>query len=221
MINTDVIKKRHSVRNYLDKDLDAETIRKLQVVIDECNAEGNLHIQLVSNEPKAFDGFMAHYGNFKGVRNYIALIGPRDKDLEEKCGYYGEKLVLTAEALGLNTCWVYMTYRKIKEAFQVNENEKLVCVIALGYGVEPGKTHSSKTLEDVVLVNGDMPAWFVNGVQMALLAPTAMNQQKFEFILDGNTVLATAGFGVCTKIDLGIVKYHFELGAGKENFNWK
>lgn len=221
MINTDVIKKRHSVRNYLDKNLDAETIRKLQVVIDECNAEGNLHIQLVSNEPKAFDGFMAHYGNFKGVRNYIALIGPRDKDLEEKCGYYGEKLVLTAEALGLNTCWVYMTYRKIKEAFQVNDNEKLVCVIALGYGAEPGKSHSSKTLEDVVLVNGDMPAWFVNGVQMALLAPTAMNQQKFEFILDGNTVLATAGFGVCTKIDLGIVKYHFELGAGKENFKWK
>lgn len=221
MINTDVIRKRHSVRNYLDKDLDTETIRKLQVAIDECNAEGNLHIQLVSNEPKAFDGFMAHYGNFKGVRNYIALIGPRDKDLEEKCGYYGEKLVLTAEALGLNTCWVYMTYRKIKEAFQVNDHEKLVCVIALGYGAESGKAHSSKTLEDVVLVNGDMPDWFVNGVQMALLAPTAMNQQKFEFILDGNTVLATAGFGVCTKIDLGIVKYHFELGAGKENFNWK
>ena len=23
------------------------------------------------------------------------------------------------------------------------------------------------------------------------------------------------------KMDLGIVKYHFELGAGKENFTWK
>lgn len=221
MVNTDIIKKRHSVRSYLDKPLDSEIIRKLQQTIDECNQEGNLHIQLVSNEPKAFDGFMAHYGNFKGVSNYIALIGPRNKDLEELCGYYGEKLVLTAESLGLNTCWVYMTYRKIKEAFVVEDNEKLVCVIALGYGAESGKPHSSKRLEDVVLVNEDMPDWFVNGVEMALLAPTAMNQQKFEFILDGNTVLATAGFGVCTKIDLGIVKYHFELGAGKENFKWK
>lgn len=26
--------------------------------------------------------------------------------------------------------------------------------------------------------------------------------------------------GFCTKIDLGIVKYHFEIGAGKENFEW-
>mgnify|MGYP003361929481 FL=1 len=221
MINIDIIKKRHSVRSYLDKPLEGEAIRKLQQAIEECNQESGLHIQLVSNEPKAFDGFMAHYGKFKGVNNYIALIGPRGKDLEETCGYYGEKLVLTAEELGLNTCWVYMTYRKIKDAFVVGDNEKLVCVIALGYGAVPGKPHSSKTLEDVVLVNGDMPAWFVNGVQMALLAPTAMNQQKFEFILDGDTVLATAGFGVCTKIDLGIVKYHFELGAGKENFRWK
>lgn len=221
MINIDIIKKRHSVRSYLDKPLEDEAIRKLQQAIEECNQESGLHIQLVSNEPKAFDGFMAHYGKFKGVNNYIALIGPRGKDLEETCGYYGEKLVLTAEELGLNTCWVYMTYRKIKDAFVVGDNEKLVCVIALGYGAVPGKPHSSKTLEDVVLVNGDMPAWFVNGVQMALLAPTAMNQQKFEFILDGDTVLATAGFGVCTKIDLGIVKYHFELGAGKENFRWK
>lgn len=221
MINIDIIKKRHSVRSYLDKPLEGEAIRKLQQAIEECNQESGLHIQLISNEPKAFDGFMAHYGKFKGVNNYIALIGPRGKDLEETCGYYGEKLVLTAEELGLNTCWVYMTYRKIKDAFVVGDNEKLVCVIALGYGAVPGKPHSSKTLEDVVLVNGDMPAWFVNGVQMALLAPTAMNQQKFEFILDGDTVLATAGFGVCTKIDLGIVKYHFELGAGKENFRWK
>ena len=23
-----------------------------------------------------------------------------------------------------------------------------------------------------------------------------------------------------TKVDLGIAKYHFELGAGKENFKW-
>jgi hypothetical protein len=23
-----------------------------------------------------------------------------------------------------------------------------------------------------------------------------------------------------SKMDLGIVKYHFELGAGKENFEW-
>ncbi len=53
-----------------------------------------------------------------------------------------------------------------------------------------------------------------------MLAPTAMNKQKFRFSLDGNKVKIDTVSGVCTKIDLGIVKYHFEIGAGKENFEW-
>ena len=70
-------------------------------------------------------------------------------------------------------------------------------------------------------VSPDAPEWFKQGVEMALLAPTAVNQQKFRFELDGNTVMARAGLiGTCLKIDLGIVKCHFELGAGKENFVW-
>ena len=47
-----------------------------------------------------------------------------------------------------------------------------------------------------------------------------MNQQKFVFTLNGNKVSAKAGLGFYSKIDLGIAKYHFEAGAGKENFTW-
>ena len=44
------------------------------------------------------------------------------------------------------------------------------------------------------------------------------NVQKFCFKLlpDGN-VQATCGKGFYTKLDLGIVRYHFALGAGKES----
>ena len=71
------------------------------------------HIQLVTDEPKAFDGFMAHYGKFSGVKNYIALIGKKGPKLEETCGYYGGKgLVLLAQQLGLNSCWVAMTLQQ-------------------------------------------------------------------------------------------------------------
>ena len=62
--------------------------------IEECNKESGLHIQLVEDEPKAFAGMMAHYGKFSGVTNYIALVGKKGADLEEKCGYYGEKLTV-------------------------------------------------------------------------------------------------------------------------------
>lgn len=210
---------RHSVRQYKNKLLDMETINTLQSEINICNQEGDLHIQLVIHEPKAFDGFMAHYGKFNGVTNYIAMIGKKD-GLEEKCGYYGERLVLLAQQLGLNTCWVAMTYSKIKTAFEIGKGEKLCVVIALGYGETQGVAHKSKSINEVVKTEGNIPEWFIDGVNAALLAPTAMNQQKFLFRLTGNQVSAKAGIGFYTKVDLGIAKYHFEIGAGKENFNW-
>lgn len=105
----EVMKSRHSVRQYQDKPLNAETISILHSEIDACNQESGLHIQLVTNEPKTFDSFMAHYGKFSGVTNYIAMVGKKGKDLEEKCGYYGERLVLKAQQIGLNTCWVAKT----------------------------------------------------------------------------------------------------------------
>ena len=216
----EAIRSRHSVRAYSDKEIEADKKKKLQDKIDEINQESGLHFQLVSDEPKAFDGFMAHYGKFSGVTNYFALIGKKSDDLQEKCGYYGEQLVLLAQQLGLNTCWVAMSYSKVKSAYQIDSGEKLVIVISLGYGNTQGVAHKSKAAADV----SDSDAaddWFVQGVEAALLAPTAMNQQKFRFEKSGNKVSARAGTGFYSKIDLGIAKLHFEIGAGKENFSWK
>ncbi len=211
---------RHSVRQYKNRPLDAEIISALQTEIESCNKESGLHIQLVTNEPKAFDGFMAHYGNFSGVTNYIAMIGKKGADLDEKCGYYGERLVLRAQQLGLNTCWVAMTYTKIKSAFSIEPGEKLCIVISVGYGETQGAAHKSKSFEEVAKAEEQVPDWFKNGVNAALLAPTAMNQQKFQFTLHGSQVSAKAGIGFYTKIDLGIAKYHFEIGANNPNFEW-
>lgn len=216
----EAIKERHSVRQYQNKPLGEDIISELQKEVDECNQESGLHIQLVTNEPKAFDGFMAHYGKFSGVTNYFALIGKKSADLEEKCGYYGERLVLKAQQMGLNTCWVALTYSKIKSAFVIDSGEKLCIVIALGYGENQGVPHKSKTFNAVAKTEGEIPVWFRDGVDAALLAPTAMNQQKFMLTLSGDQVNAKAGMGFYSKIDLGIVKYHFEIAAGKDNFTW-
>lgn len=217
---TEAIKNRHSVRQYEERAVEKEILNALQTEIEACNKEGNLHIQLVTNEQKAFDSFMAHYGKFSGVTNYIALIGKKGDRLDELCGYYGERLVLKAQQLGLNTCWVAMSYKKVNGAFQINKGEKLTVVIALGYGKTQGVQHKSKPAEAVSNLKSNSPEWFKSGVESALLAPTAMNQQKFTLNLDNGKVTAKAGTGFYTKIDLGIVKYHFEIGAGKENFTW-
>ena len=216
----EAIKERHSVRAYNDAAIEPEKKQILIDKIDKINKESGLHIQLVSDEPKAFDGFMAHYGKFSGVTDYFALVGRKSPDLSEKCGYYGEQLVLLAQQLGLNTCWVAMTYSKIKTAYKVGEGEKLAIVIALGYGATQGVSHKSKSAAQVS--QADEPAgWFSNGVEAALLAPTAMNQQKFRFEKKGSKVSASAGTGFYSKIDLGIAKLHFEIGAGPENFTWE
>lgn len=216
----EAMKQRHSVRQYTDQPIDEEVLKALQMEIDACNRESGLSIQLVTNEPKAFGSFMAHYGKFSGVTNYLALVGKKGNMLDELCGYFGERLVLKAQQLGLNTCWVALTYKKISGVFTVNKGEKLTVVIALGYGKNQGTAHKSKSMEAVSNITPDSPEWFKNGVEAALLAPTAVNQQKFFLSYADGKVSARAGSGLYTKMDLGIVKYHFELGAGETNFEW-
>lgn len=216
----ETMKARHSVRTYNNREIEPEVANELQTVIDQCNKDSGLHVQLCLDETNAFNGFMAHYGKFTNVKNYIALIGKKSKDLDEKIGYYGEKIVLKATELGLGSCWVAMTYSKSKCCATIDKDEKLVCVISLGYFDRDGVPHKTKSVEELSRTNGIMPDWFRSGMKAAQLAPTAMNQQKFLFILDGDKVTIKSGSGFYTKLDLGIAKYHFELGAGTENFKW-
>lgn len=207
----EAMRRRHSVRSYTNRQLGEEEIAALNREIEACNREGGVNFQLAVNEDKAFGGMMAHYGKFKNVKNYVALVCRKGE--EEKLGYYGERVALRAQTLGLNTCWVALTFSKRKTACKREKGEKLVCSLALGYGETQGVAHKGKTYADVS-AEKDAPDWFQRGVEAALLAPTAMNQQKFCFSLQGNEVGAEAGRGFYTKVDLGIAKLHFELGAG-------
>lgn len=218
----EAINARHSVRSYSNQPIPDEVVSQLQAEIDACNKESGLHIQLVTGEPKAFDGMMAHYGKFSGVQNYIALIGQKSAALEETLGYYGERIALKAQLLGLNTCWVAMTFSKgvTRKNCEIRQGEKLICVLSLGYGVTQGAAHRSKPMAALCRTESQMPDWFKAGMEAALLAPTAVNQQKFLLTQQGNSVQAQSMGGFYSKVDLGIVKYHFEMGAGTENFCW-
>ena len=206
----EAISARHSVRTYLTKPVEPAIVNALRAEIRACNAEGGLHIQLVMNEPMAFRGFFAHYGKFRGVCNYIVLAGKRAMDLD-------------AQTLGLNTCWVGLTFSKAvaRRSYVLAPDERLVCVIAFGYGAEQGEAHESRPMREVYRADRALPEWFSRGLKAALLAPTAMNQQRFRFtLLPDDTVRAESRGGSYSHVDLGIVKYHFQLGAGRESFRW-
>lgn len=229
MTLAEAVSARHSVRKYIDHPLNQRVIDVLHKEISRINSEAGLHFQLVVNERKAFTGFMA-YGKFSGVSNYIIIAGKRSEALEYKAGYYGEQLVLLAQQLGLNTCWAGVSYRKVSGTYTLEAGEKILCYIALGYGENQGVKHKSKRPDQVSNISADTPEWFARGVEAALLAPTAVNQQKFRFdyvapaenrnlaqVIPGKE-FSVVGY---TKIDLGIAMLHFEIGAGKENFIWK
>mgnify|MGYP002623580603 CR=1 FL=1 len=258
----EAIEARHSVRAYREQPLAEDVVRVLEEQIEALNrrssdyrssSSGNgravtdegkanrerlLHIQLIRNEPKAFLGTLAKYGKFRHVTNYIVMAGKKADDLDERVGYYGEHLVLLAQTLGLNTCWVGLSYTKVPGTYVLDEGEKIACYIAIGYGETQGIGHRIKTVEQVSRsavstpgsswnASDDLPTWFRKGVEAALLAPSAVNQQKFSFEYVGmkdsrHQVRAKKGFSMIgyTQMDLGIAKYHFEIGAGKENFEW-
>jgi len=226
----EAIEARHSVRAYKDQPLTKEVSKRLEEEIAVVNQKGNLHVQLIQNEPKAFQGTLAKYGKFRNVTSYLVMAGKKADDLDERIGYYGEHLVLLAQTLGLNTCWVGLSYSKVPGTYVLEEGEKIACYIAIGYGETQGVGHKIKTVEQVSSsknVSDITPSWFRKGVEAALLAPTAVNQQKFsfEYVGMGNNhhlVRAKKGFSMIgyTKMDLGIAKYHFEIGAGKDNFEW-
>lgn len=218
MTINEAIKERHSVRTYTDKAIEKEKANKLIELAQEINRKTGLHFQIITDEPQGFTGFWAHYGKITGVSNYIVVAGAPGKDIE--AGYYGEKIVLNAQMLGLNTCWVALTYskRRAKTHYELKKGEKLYLVIALGYGQTQGHPHKSKDIHEIADISDSSPEWFKSGIESVLLAPTATNQQKFKFSLDGENVTAVSGSGFYTKIDLGIAEYHFDVGSERNNF---
>ena len=204
-----LMKERHSVRQYKDKPIEQEKRAEIDRLISEINSESGLSMQAVYDEPNCFDSFMAHYGKFTNVSNYIAIVGAKND--QEKAGYYGEKLVLKLQELGLNTCWVALTHGKSMAV--ISKGQKLLIVISLGYGENPGVAHKSKAISEVSRADIETD-WFTKGMEAVCLAPTAVNQQKFMFELKDGVVTAKAPRGICTKIDLGIARYHFEAVTG-------
>lgn len=218
---------RVSRRSFSSTPISSEAISALHTIINQANTEDGLNLQLITNEPKAFKSFMKTYGLFSGVHSYIALVGPdNDALVQQLIGYYGELLVLTAQTMDLGTCWVGASFDRNHCAAIVNEGEKLYCVIAVGYPKEKTTLtqriaqnamskicHESQQIA-TVKGNNPAPAWFNQGIDAVLVAPSAMNKLPVHFTYENGIVTAktTTNTGY-ENIDLGIAKLHFEIGA--------
>ena len=216
----EAMRARHTVRRYTDRKIPGDVLTRLNERIQENNQEHGLAMNLVTENTEAF-GPALRLILAKGVRNYLILAGKERPGLDEAIGCCGADLMLYAQTLGLNSWWVGGTYsRKGVGRNAAPEAGKILGLIALGYGATQGVPHKSKRAEEIASYAGEAPEWFTKGTEALLLAPTALNKQAFTLRGEGRRVSLTCDNGVFSGVDLGIGKYHFELGAGRENFDW-
>lgn len=211
----EAMKKRHVVRRYRDEELDLETVSALRKRVEEDNEKYQVHVRLKTEDSSALN-LMGKLAS-KNAVNYFIMSGKESADLNERLGYVGADLMLYAQTLGLNTWWIGGTFSK-KNVERKAPNQKVIGIIVVGYGETAGKRHKQKDVEAVSSYEGETPDWFVAGVNAALLAPTAFGKQNF--LISGKGQKVALKCDTCGE-DLGLVKYHFELGAGKENFEWE
>ena len=221
---------RTSLRTYLPEPIDPQQRHQLQKAVDQCNRAGGLSLRLIYDQPTPL---AAGYGILTGVQNYLVLAGPSDlPHLEEKCGYYGEQVLLTAVAMGLGTCWVGATYDKRACQAVVSPGETLVCAIALGHTPQAptgreklirAATHRTvRSPQELAEGLDAAPAWFRAGAEALCRAPSAMNRQGYRFAMtaDGLARARRTREDAFSLVDLGIAKYHFELGAHGGSWTW-
>ena len=225
MTDLEAIDLRISRRSYKGH-MPEETVAKIKELVQSINDESGLSIRFLHHGATVFGGVSKSYGMFSGVGSLLVLAGnSKDENLLENIGYYGERLVLEATKMGLGTCWVGGTFDKDRLAQALPPEEKLAAVITIGpvkekrsfsEGLVRGMMHrKNKQPEDLFTADEIPPQWFLQGVEAALKAPSAINRQPVRF--SWKEGIATAFVEPEPEhqlLDFGIAKLHFEIGAG-------
>lgn len=229
MITVETIRERHSVREYDGKPLARAEFDALIAVVEECARESGLDIQLVGDNPDVFN-VIACFGLIRGCSTHVAFVVDDAKAgdatrvaVDEALGYWGQKIVLVAQDMGLNTCWCALCSRKKSRAVMA-PGKKIRLIIAVGRGKTQGFSRKTKSVEALSSVEcAKAPAWFAAAMEAAQLAPTAMNNQNFKITLlsDGKTVRIDAPQSGLNVIDEGIVRCNFEIAANESGADWR
>ena len=217
--------RRSSRRVYLNRPVAKEKVEVLKETIEKLNIEGGVSMVWIDDASDAFSGFKKSRGLFKNVRSAVLLKGgKKDAHLFEKLGYYGECIALTATAMDLGSCFVGGTFDKNSDVFSLKKEERMALVLTIGETGDRKRLREraihyfihrrEKSVEDLYLSYKTPPEWFLRGVKAAAKAPSAKGRQPayFEY-LSGEVrgfVSEKEWFDI---LDLGIAKYHFEIGA--------
>lgn len=232
-----VIEKRRSRRNYEEKLPKQSHLKKLQTVCDTFKPFDSARTVLVQEPPdNVFSGIIGAYGVIRGAKAFIAFIGnTRNPAVEEQVGYTGEGIILEAEAITLNTCWIGGTFRRelVNSLIDLDEHEKVYAITPVGYAKKKvnfeerllagfGLMHRRKPLKDMVtgLKESEWPKWAKDSLEAARLAPSAVNRQPWKFLVDTNSITIAVNDKklrresvMAKRLCCGIAMLHLEVAA--------
>lgn len=128
-----------SVRNFKETAVEAKKISDLEQYIADCKKL----VPSIELEVKFFAGDDAYkrlYGiaGYQGVMieapNYLVLLSENKEQYIENAGYVGERAILKARDLGVDSCWVsFQDQAAIKTTLSIDSDKEVVALIALGY----------------------------------------------------------------------------------------
>jgi nitroreductase len=236
-----VIETRKSRRRYDNQPLTTEQIERLKYVCNNFRPFSSARVRLVNQSAdKILKGVIGSYGKIKGAPAFFVFIGDkRDPLVQEQLGYTGEGIILEAEALQLNTCWVggFFSLKAVRTLIDINEKEAVIAVAPIGVAPERysfeerlltafGLTHKRKPLSELTIGLNERgwPDWIKAALYAARLAPSAVNRQPWRFHVKPDSITISTDGGetkrdwvMSKRFDCGIAMLHIEVAALAHN----
>lgn len=236
---SDVIKKRHSVRTYQERDLTPELIKQIEQSFQNVTAPfaPQLRFKLIkASEFKNQSIKLGTYGMIKNAQYFVGVACEKSEFDFLSIGYAFEYLVLYWTSLGLGTCWMGGTFNKTNFAkvMEVRENEIFPIVSPIGYEGDKKRfieslvsRHSHQRYEfDKLFFNEDFntplkeseASIYLEALENIRKAPSALNKQPWRIVKQNNKFHFYVDKDESVKyIDLGIALCHFDLTMKEQN----
>jgi nitroreductase len=236
----EIIKSRYSVRNYDNKLIDEEIVKKIENYINKVSNPFDIkvRVKLLKKEDIKSEAKIGTYGVIKGENYYLAAACEKKEFSLEALGYTFENVVLYCTSLGLGTVWLGGTFNKgeFAKAMKLKENELLPIVSPLGYeggnksllGKLMGDHRNKRKKYSDLFFDGsfDKPLIYEETdkygktFEMVRLAPSSVNSQPWRMIKEGNNIhIYSINKTEMNKVDIGIALCHLDLYLKESGIN--
>ena len=155
------VKSRTSVRNYADREIEAEKIKALELFVASIdNPFGQeMTFHFLNQDDVPDPSKLGTYGVIKGAKRYIGASIQEGPMALEALGYEFESAILYLAHLGLGSCWLGGTFNRKGFANAMAIGEAKLFPAATPYGYSASKMHMTETLMRKVIRADHRKPW--------------------------------------------------------------